>query len=58
MLGDKAYISALDVKAILENCGVRVIAQPRTNMQPKKSHGGSSHCSSNVIEDDQLSTRG
>ena len=33
LFGDKTYISAPDVKAILENCGVQVIAQPRANMK-------------------------
>lgn len=34
LLGDKAYISADDAKAILAASGVRIIAQPRDNMQP------------------------
>lgn len=32
LFGDKGYISAADAAAILELCGVRVIAQPRDNM--------------------------
>jgi hypothetical protein len=34
VLGDKAYLSAPDAAAILEACGVRVVAQPRRNMAP------------------------
>ncbi len=34
MFGDKAYGSAVEAKAVLKNCGVYLIAQPRTNMKP------------------------
>jgi hypothetical protein len=34
MFGDKAYVSTVEAKAILNNCGVYLIAQPRANMQP------------------------
>lgn len=34
LFGDKGYISAPDAIAILEACGVRVVAQPRDNMEP------------------------
>lgn len=34
LFGDKGYISAADAAAILEACGVRIIAQPRNNMEP------------------------
>ena len=34
LFGDKAYISAPDTSAILAECGVHVIAQPRINMTP------------------------
>lgn len=34
LFGDKGYISAPDARAILEACGVHVIAQPRDNMAP------------------------
>jgi len=34
MFGDKAYVSAIEAKALLENCGVYLIAQPRANMKP------------------------
>jgi len=34
LFGDKGYISAPDATAILEACGVRVIARPRDDMEP------------------------
>ena len=34
LFGAKGYISAPDAAAILEACGVRVVAQPRDNMEP------------------------
>jgi hypothetical protein len=33
LFGDKGYVSAPDAAAILEACGVRVIARPRDNME-------------------------
>jgi hypothetical protein len=33
LFGDKGYVSASDAAAIWNTCGVRVIAQPRTNME-------------------------
>ena len=34
LFGDKGYVSAPDAQAILQACGVLVIAQPRDNMTP------------------------